>query len=353
MLKQNTYKGTSFGSTLASWVLLVFALFIGANTATAQFAPYCGPLVFSFDVEPITNVTFAGINNTTSAVVNGTPSHENFISITGTVNAGQSYAISVKGNTAGGFTCPVYAYIDWNHDFDFTDAGEFIYIGDLVGSTGTDAQFVSTNIVVPANAYIGTTRMRIYKKFSTALPSPNDGCTGSSYGQAEDYSLLINQGAPPPPPGVDTCYLVCPQNMTLTLDPGACDAYVHYNVQAVGEACELGFSGLDSISQTIPFSPNIDDALIYVSGEVRHYRAYTNATTSPFRIVSAGAASWSGGNIQVFVYTYTGALGGATLNQAQMTLVGQSINAPIGSFRGEEDTTDHAGCDPCGFQLRS
>ena len=333
MLKQNTYKGTSFGSTLASWVLLVFALFIGANTATAQFAPYCGPLVFSFDVEPITNVTFAGINNTTSAVVNGTPSHENFISITGTVNAGQSYAISVKGNTAGGFTCPVYAYIDWNHDFDFTDAGEFIYIGDLVGSTGTDAQFVSTNIVVPANAYIGTTRMRIYKKFSTALPSPNDGCTGSSYGQAEDYSLLINQGAPPPPPGVDTCYLVCPQNMTLTLDPGACDAYVHYNVQAVGEACELGFSGLDSISQTIPFSPNIDDALIYVSGEVRHYRAYTNATTSPFQIVSAGAASWSGGNIQVFVYTYTGALGGATLNQAQMTLVGQSINAPIGSFQ--------------------
>ena len=76
--------------------MALFLLFSG-SIAYSQFpAPYCGPLVFPSDVEPITMVNFAGINNTTSAAVSSAD-HENFIVQTANVAAGQTYPISLKG----------------------------------------------------------------------------------------------------------------------------------------------------------------------------------------------------------------------------------------------------------------
>ncbi|HEY0047213.1 MAG TPA: GEVED domain-containing protein, partial [Flavobacterium sp.] len=49
----------------------------------SAFAPYCGGLNYTSAVEPITSVNFAGINNTSSATVNGTPPMENFMAVTG------------------------------------------------------------------------------------------------------------------------------------------------------------------------------------------------------------------------------------------------------------------------------
>ncbi|MBB5334580.1 T9SS-dependent choice-of-anchor J family protein [Chryseobacterium koreense] len=158
------------------------------TTMANPAAPYCGPLVFSF-VEPITNVTFAGINNTSSAATSSA-AHEFFLDKIANVTAGGTYTLSLQGYTGGNYNNKFYVFIDWNQNGNFNDPGEAILInGTLTNSTGSDGKTVTQDIVIPADATIGNTRMRIKKTFSTAYPDP---CTnGSSFGQAEDYTVNI------------------------------------------------------------------------------------------------------------------------------------------------------------------
>ena len=168
---------------------------------------YCGPLVYT-TVEPTTNVTFAGINNTTSAALNGTPAHEFFLNQIGTVLTNTSYPISLNANTDGASFRHFFAvFIDWNQDGDFDDADEkyfttpaqFIFVLGSDGVTGTPA---TGNIVVPATAKLGQTRMRVKSAFYGSTgpnTEPNlsnfaNACvtTGSTFGQVEDYTIQVN-----------------------------------------------------------------------------------------------------------------------------------------------------------------
>lgn len=165
------------------------------TTSPSPFAPYCGPLVFSSDVEPITLVNVAGINNASLETIDGSPEHENFISIQGSVSQGETYPITLKGNTGGNWTNRFVVFVDWNQNNVLNDEGE-VYFGDglltIVNSTGLDAVQAVGDIVVPADATLGVTRMRVKKLFGTT--STADPCLGTSYGQAEDYSLLVDDG---------------------------------------------------------------------------------------------------------------------------------------------------------------
>ncbi len=159
------------------------------TTELSPFAPYCDVPNFSSAVEPITLVNFAGINNSTSATLNGTPSHENFISTSGSVTAGQSYDITLKGNTDGTYTDNFRVFIDWNQDGDFADAGETFTAGSIYNSTGSDAIQAVTSIAVPSNATAGTTRMRVKKLFGTT--NIDNPCLSGGFGQVEEYSLVV------------------------------------------------------------------------------------------------------------------------------------------------------------------
>lgn len=162
-------------------------------SAHAQFpAPYCNA-TFTSGVEPITSVQFAGITNTTTAALGGA-ALQDFTAMTGTVLAGSSYPITLKGNTDGStFVNYFRVYIDWNQNNVFTDAGESYDIGTITGSTGVDALFVTSNIAVPSTALAGNTRMRVMKKFNAYSTGPCQ--VGAGYGQAEDYTLAVVAGA--------------------------------------------------------------------------------------------------------------------------------------------------------------
>ena len=150
--------------------------------------PYCS-VDFGFSVEPISRVLFTGIDNASSATVDGSPAHENFLAVTGgEVMQGFTYPAAVEGNTGGNYTNKVTVYIDWNQNGVFTDAGETYNLTDLVGSTGTDSQQAIGDIEVPLDAMPGETRMRVMKNFNTAAAS----CGNFSFGQAEDYTLTVN-----------------------------------------------------------------------------------------------------------------------------------------------------------------
>jgi len=184
-------------------MLLLFAL-----KGFAQFpAPYCGPLTFSNNREPITMVQFAGINNTSPAATGG-DGHQNFTAISGSVAQGITYPITIKGNTDGPFVNHFTVFIDWNQNNVFTDAGETYQLGTLTTSTGVDAVVLTGNIAVPATATLGTTRMRVTKKYI----APSDSCNtpGTGWGEAEDYSLTVTTPPCTPPTVTFAKASLCP-----------------------------------------------------------------------------------------------------------------------------------------------
>ena len=179
-------------------------------TTAAAVSDYCGPLTYN-TVEPTTNITFAGINNTTSATVNGSPAHEFFLDQVAEVNQNGSYTISMNANTDGASFRHFFAvFIDWNQDKDFDDEGEkyFVTAGNLVfvlGSNGVTGTPATGTITVPQGATLGQTRMRIKSAWYPGATGPSanptlleqfaDPCitTGSTFGQVEDYTVNVSE----------------------------------------------------------------------------------------------------------------------------------------------------------------
>ncbi|ALM48451.1 hypothetical protein AMR72_05770 [Flavobacterium psychrophilum] len=161
------------------------------NQNLASSAPYCAAAV-EYDVEPISHVVFAGINNASSAVVNETPAYEDFTDISGTVIKGQTYILGVQGNTVGLFEHDIRVFIDWNQD-DVFDMDNEYYATSIQATNGVDGTEAILNITVPQDAVTGTTRLRITKdQWNLREAGAFDSCTNAYYGQVEDYSLIVN-----------------------------------------------------------------------------------------------------------------------------------------------------------------
>lgn len=149
---------------------------------------YCST-TYPSGVEAITNVTFAGINNTTS---NGTSGgNQEIFCNEGNVLTGNTYSISLNGDTAGAFYNYFRVYYDWNKNGVFTDAGESYDIGAIYNNNGTGTPATST-ILVPVGATAGKTTMRIIKRYNGYGTS----CNNAGFGQTEDY--IINVTVPVP-----------------------------------------------------------------------------------------------------------------------------------------------------------
>lgn len=153
---------------------------------------YCTPS-FTYAVEPITNVVFAGVDNTTDATVDGSEALEDFTTTlpAAEVILGQSYDIYVQGNTDGDFDDYVTVYFDFNANGSFEDEGESFDIElPISNSTGEDGQMVSTSITIPTTATLGTTRFRVFKRYAA---NPESSCGSYGFGQVEDYAVTITE----------------------------------------------------------------------------------------------------------------------------------------------------------------
>ncbi|MEW7280286.1 GEVED domain-containing protein [Aquimarina sp. 2201CG1-2-11] len=137
--------------------------------------------------EGVSNVTFAGINN---ASVRNASGYDDFITVSGNVSAGTSYNLNVTIiGYQGGSTDEIYAWIDWNIDGDFEDAGEFFEVTKTTNLTG------EISITVPQTAKNGTTRMRLLVSYYDNENNPCDtGTNDARYGEYEDYSLVVSGG---------------------------------------------------------------------------------------------------------------------------------------------------------------
>ncbi|MBS7232527.1 T9SS sorting signal type C domain-containing protein [Flavobacterium psychroterrae] len=172
-------------------------------------------------VAPITNVRLNTLNNPSSA--SSTTAYEDFASSSSTtLIRGQSYTISVNGNTYNGnYNFYYTAFVDWNQDGDFDDSGEYYAIGTISNSTGSDGKIASVYFPIPNGAVLGNTRMRIISHYNSYNTTPCSSVDGNSFGQVEDYLITVQDVcsvAPAPGNTVTSAASVCPGTpFTLSL----------------------------------------------------------------------------------------------------------------------------------------
>ena len=147
-----------------------------------HFPVYCKATTTTED-EYISNVSFGDINNT-SGWQDSVACYTNLYTIIG---SGTSEEIIITNGNPWANDL-VYVWVDWDKDFTF-DTGDEQYILDDLNGTGA---IFTGEIAVPEGQATGGYRMRIRMGYGTA-PAP---CGGSTYGEAEDYTLKVANSQP-------------------------------------------------------------------------------------------------------------------------------------------------------------
>ncbi|WP_332021049.1 GEVED domain-containing protein, partial [Kaistella sp.] len=153
------------------------------HSFTTAAPAYCTAGATSTSFEKISNVTFAGINNNSTATVG----YEDFTNVTGNIQAGQTYPFSATVSGTSYSSDQVLVWIDFNNDKDFDDQGEQVLV------TPTKTSPWTGNITIPANATLGDLRMRV-RLHDSSIGGNVTPCGTSSYGQVEDYTLNVTLG---------------------------------------------------------------------------------------------------------------------------------------------------------------
>jgi hypothetical protein len=171
---------------------------------------YCTSTSTSVADEEILNVTLSTLNNssTCSTTAPGIGSVANMYSnYTTTVAApilspGVVYPFSVEvGTCNGNYSNWTKAWIDFNQNGLFTDAGEMVY-SSTVATSGPHIEIGT--VTIPTGTPQGLTRMRVVTVETTVTTGVNP-CGTYTWGETEDY--FVNISAPP----------TCPQPTAPTL----------------------------------------------------------------------------------------------------------------------------------------
>lgn len=153
----------------------------GSCTPCQTGTQYCDSQGNNANDEYISRVQVGTINNTSGAQL-----YSDFTSVSTNLNTGASYTLTVTPTWTGSTYSEGYAaWIDYNNDGDFTDAGEQIF--SKAASSVTPA---SGSFTVPTGTASGDKRLRVSMKYNGVPTS----CEAFSYGEVEDYTVNISAG---------------------------------------------------------------------------------------------------------------------------------------------------------------
>jgi hypothetical protein len=210
--------------------LLIFAISLLSFVGSSVYAQsYCaaGP-TSSFDSE-ITGVAIMGDNYSISQLAAGCGSIgvQDFTSTdSADVSIGTSYALDVTMGTCGGnYAGAISAWIDFNGDGDFDDAGE--QLGVYTGTPTVTEQWTFT---VPGTAVLGQTVLRVMQEESGNASI--SACNSFQWGAVEDYRINITNTPP-----------ACPNPSNLSVTTGANDASLTWDGAANYYVVEYDPSG--------------------------------------------------------------------------------------------------------------
>lgn len=174
-----------------------------AQAQTTNPSPYCSAQ-YSDDFmnvpHAVERVQFGTLDNNSGQNQYTAPHYVFYNNLSVTVNKGQTLNLTIThddGTTIHGMA----AWIDFNGDHDFDDAGEKVgqtlWPGDDDPNTGNSQTY---SVTVPMNAVSGATRMRVrvyedddYTFSGTdlpVLPCQFNG-TDADWGETEDYTVSI------------------------------------------------------------------------------------------------------------------------------------------------------------------
>lgn len=134
----------------------------------------------------VTLVDFNSINNPSGKVQ---PYTDYTATDSASLNINDTYDLSVNLNTDGNYTIFAKAWIDWNQNGNFTDAGEEYDLGSAQNTANGPTSSSPTSITVPATAIQGTTVMRVSARYN----SPPNPCDVNFDGEVEDYKINITE----------------------------------------------------------------------------------------------------------------------------------------------------------------
>jgi len=142
----------------------------------------------------ITLVNFGDIDNVT---VQGEAGYDNFTNLSTSIVRGESEKLTINLNTGGNYKVYSFVWIDWNRDGVFDDVNEKFDLGFTYnksdGPTSASASDNGLTIIVPIDAELGDTRMRVVCDYNGNNAITNGPCDGSTDGEIEDYTVTILQ----------------------------------------------------------------------------------------------------------------------------------------------------------------
>ncbi|QXP60985.1 reprolysin-like metallopeptidase [Olleya sp. HaHaR_3_96] len=104
------------------------------------------------------------------------------------VLTGSTYPITVNQNTDGAYTCVTSVWIDWNQNCIF-ESDETYDLGSANGVADGPASNSGLSVMVPTDAVLGATTMRVTTKYSSASGS----CENGHDAEVEDYTVNVTE----------------------------------------------------------------------------------------------------------------------------------------------------------------
>ncbi len=226
-----------------------------------------------------------------------------------TLVQGQGATISVDVTQMSGNSGYLQAFIDWNGDGDFADAGEQVASDLQSASAGTST--ISVPVTVPANA----TTSQTFARFRWSTTSGLDSTTAASDGEVEDYALTIlapplldlNSTATPGDTDVDTSLAYTEGDGVQTVMPSG-------DINARGEN--------DIVDLTIDIQDVFDgdEEIVTIGGE-----SFPLGTDRSVNITFAGQAFTLDYNASTLVLSVTSDGAGPEMDEAALDALLQSM----------------------------
>lgn len=167
------------GAAPTDYSAAIQAATLGCGSCTTL--AYCQAFSNDASEEWIDRVQLNTIDNTSGS----DGGYGDYTGISTQLNQGSTHALTITpGFGEEEFDEHIRVWIDFNQNGSFNDPGELVLESTEIGSSA-----LSGNILVPVDAVLGGTRMRVLMRYNQ---SGNSCQQGFNYGEVEDYCIFIN-----------------------------------------------------------------------------------------------------------------------------------------------------------------
>lgn len=176
----------------ADVTLAASSIVSGPQTEPVGYCPSNATSTFDEEILSVSLGTMTNASTCTSTGGAGSLQNQysNYTTVVPALNmeVGSTYPLSLQiGTCNGNYTNRSKVFIDWNRDGDFLDANETAY-SSATSFVGPHTE--TGNILVPAGAQMGITRMRVVN-VETSLATGINPCGTYAWGETEDYWVNI------------------------------------------------------------------------------------------------------------------------------------------------------------------